>query len=98
MSERTTEINLGGNLRMTLAHDASAPRYTAGIYRRLRGAPHIAGVAIAGAEHAQLVLHPKDDSGSLWIGSTKFSVPLAAAERIEDFFEIRATRAKEPTP
>lgn len=100
MSERTTEIHLGGNLRMTLAHDARTDtvRYTAGVYRRLRGSPHLAGIAIAGAEHAHLVLHPQDDAASLWIGATKFSVPLATAERIETFFQIRASRGKGATP
>lgn len=95
MTESTTELNLGGNLRMTLVHDVKAARYTAGVYRRLRGTAPIAGVAIAAADHAQIIAHPRDAAASLWIGATKFSVPPALVGRIEEFFGIRAVRGKE---
>lgn len=98
MSERTTEIPLGGNLRMTLACDLAKPRYLAGVYRR-RGsgvARAVTSVASAGAEHASLVL--AGATAALWIGGTRFCVPRESVARIETFFQLRATRAKETTP
>lgn len=95
MSRNSTEIALDGNLRMTLVHDDAKPSYLVGVYRRQRPRRQIAGVAIAQSEHAHLVLQPRDDAGSLWIGATKFTVPASAVERIETFFRIRATRAKD---
>lgn len=100
--ERTTQIHLGGNLRLTLASAQSSdgPRYYASVYRQIvkrygdRAVRSDETVTAALADTVTVIKPTRRaETAVLWIGATQFVIPRAHHTTVCEFFGVTAAVA-----